>query len=223
MPRAWFLNLGPSTTTTTEADGDIRAILRTEPALVVGCEAIGKGSLPSPGKTYVRIRDTSRPGRANLFAYVKGVDPAKFEWHWTDCATEFPRNKYPGMHWPRSILRFSFQGAQVVVAHKPPAWKGAGPARAEHDDHLARIMNPDDGGEKDHKRSRLLLWDSNGLEGAERLADQVDGRVVGKHIDQALVRQVEVVAHDYRTAINGHTFHTDHPWGAFFIQFDWRD
>lgn len=213
--RAWFLNLGPpSLVSPKEANADIEAIWSTDPALLVGCEAIAKGPLPGPGSGNLKVRDSSTNGRANLFAYVKGVTKDKFWWTWEDCASEFPRNKYPGQHPPRSILRFRFQGSQVVVAHKPPAWDGAAKARAEHDRRLARIMDPS----TDSRQSRLLFWDSNGLEGAQALADQIAGKVVGTHIDNAVVRRVKVIEFAYKKGVNGHQFHTDHPWGAFYLR-----
>lgn len=217
--RAWFLNLGPSTTTDAQANRDISAVWETQPALLVGCEAIGKGNLPSAGRGRgTKIRDISKPGRANLFAYVDAdLDP---DWiKWTDCTTEFPRNERPGNHWPRSILSFPFLGQQIVVAHKPPLWKGAAPARSEHDKRLKRILSP----EKNHDRSRMLLWDSNGMKGAYNLASAVGMRVVGDHIDNALVRRIEVTEVDYRKQINGHKFATDHPWGALFIRFKFKE
>jgi len=212
--RAWFLNLGPSTTTPQEAASDIRAMLRTEPALVMGCESLDKGPLPNaPG--YTKIRDTSLPGRANIFAYVK--DAPDLKWDWVDCHLKFPRAEHPelGPHWPRSILRFPLHGEQVIVAHKPPLWKGAGPARWEHDQKLSRMMNPD----RNRQRSRMLFWDCNGMEGAQALARRVDGWVVGEHIDNAVVRKVQVVEKGYRPGVDGHHFATDHPWGAFYLRF----
>jgi hypothetical protein len=216
--RAWFLNLGPSSTTDREANADIEAILETNPALVTGCESVGKGPLLAPGKGRTKIRDTSNAGRANLFAYVRDPD-GDLEWKWTDCSKEFPRAIHPklGPHPARSILRFPFQGQQIVVAHKPPMWRGAGPSRWEHDQRIARIMNPD----RDRDRSRLLFWDSNGMAGAEALARRIEGRVVGDKIDNAVVRRIQVVEHGYRRSVGGHTFATDHPWGAFFLRWKW--
>lgn len=218
--KAWFLNLGPSTTTNNEAYRDINAILDTNPTLLVGCEAIGKGNLPPVGRLNgersTKIRDTTMPGRANLFAYVQADD---VEYKWTDCIQEFPRNKGPGQHWPRSILQFPFRGEQIVVAHKPPLWKGAGPARAEHDNKLYSIMQPG----PNRQRSRMLLWDSNGMTGAETLADRIDGRVIGKHIDCAIVRNIEIIDRQYKTGIDGHKFATDHPWGALFVRFKFKN
>jgi len=65
----------------------------------------------------------------------------------------------------------------------------------------------------------MLLWDSNGMKGANTLADKIDARVIGDHIDNALIRRVLIQDWDYRKSINGHKFATDHPWGALFIQF----
>lgn len=217
--RVWFLNLGPgSSTTNREADADINAILHTRPALALGCESDKKGPLPPAPKDYVKIRDTSRPGRSNIFAYVH--DPhGKMEWHWSDCTTEFPRAEHPnlGPHPARSILRFPFQGQQIVVAHKPPLWRGAGPARWEHDNRVRRMMNPD----KNPDRAHLLFWDCNGVKGAQTLAHRVDGWLVGDRIDNAVVRKVNVVEQGYREGVNGHQFATDHPWGAFFMRWIW--
>lgn len=216
--RAWFLNLGPSSTTPAEADSDIRAILRTNPALLLGCESVGKGALPAPGPNRVKIRDTSNSGRGNIFAYVRDADES-LDWKWTDCSKEFPRAEHPqlGPHPARSILQFPFQGEQIVVAHKPPLWKGAGPARWEHDQRLRRIMNPG----KNQDRGRLLFWDCNGMKGAQALARRIDGWVVGDKIDNTVVRRIQVVEQGYRRSIGGHTFATDHPWGAFFLRWKW--
>jgi hypothetical protein len=215
--RAWFINLGPSSTTDREAAADINAILATEPDLLLGCEANGKGSLPAPHKDQTKIRDTSRPGRANLFAYVNSdLDPSNVKW--TDCNQTFPRNNGPGQHWPRSIVQFPFQGQQIVVAHKPPLWRGSGPARYEHDRKLASILNPGQT-TTTRSRSRLLMWDCNGMDGAETLADKVDARVVGDRIDCAIIRKITIKDWDYRKSIDGHKFATDHPWGALFVQF----
>lgn len=212
--RAWFLNLGPSSTTTAEANADIEAIWATEPGLLLGCESNGKGPLPGPGKGNVKIRDVSIPGRANLFAYARGVERVK--WDWEDCNYGFPRNKYPGMHWPRSILRFPYRGAQVVVAHKPPLWKGAAKARWEHDQRLTRMMDPD----TNRKRARMLFWDCNGMDGARALAESIDCWVVGDRIDNALLRKARVVEYGYRRGVEGHTFATDHPWGALYLRLE---
>jgi hypothetical protein len=220
--RAWFLNLGPtSTTTEAEANADIKAMLATDPALVLGCEGVAKGDLPPAGKGRIKIRDTSNEGRANLWAYIKGADKDQFKWDWTDCTKSFPRALHPemGMHPPRSILRFPFFGEQIVVAHKPPAWKGSGPARWEHDQKLVRIMKPGKG--YDPRRSRMLFWDCNGLPGARKLADRVDGWVVGNEIDCAVVRKIKVVEHGYRKGVGGHRFATDHEHGAFFLRWEW--
>ena len=220
--RAWFLNLGPtSTTTEAEANRDIKAMLATDPALVLGCEAGAKGDLPPAGKNRVKIRDTSNEGRANIFAYVKGVDRDQFKWDWVDCNKEFPRAENPemGAHPARSILRFPLDGEQIVVAHKPPAWKGAGPARAEHDLKVAKIMKPTKG--YDPKRGRMLFWDCNGMDGARSLAEKVDGWVVGEQIDCAVVRKIKVVEHGYREGVGGHRFATDHEHGAFFLRWEW--
>lgn len=215
--RAWFLNLGPpSEVSPDEASADLEAIWSTEPALLVGCEGVLKGKLPGPGKGNVKIRDRSNPGRDNLYAYVRDVDSDRFRWTWEDCSVTFPRNKYPGTHPARSILRFPYRGAQIVVAHKPPLWKGAGAAREEHDRRLARMMSPDENREK----TRLLFWDCNGMNGARDLADTIDARVIGDRIDCAVGRRVEVLEQGYRTQVDGHRFATDHPWGAFYLR--WR-
>lgn len=225
--RAWFINLGPpSLVSPKEANGDISAIWETEPGLLMGCEAIDKGPLPPAGKGNVKIRDTSRNGRDNIWAYIKGAkDNPNFGWDWIDCTKSFPRAEHPdlGPHPPRSILRFPFDGSQIVVAHKPPLWKGAGPARWEHDQRLARIMNPD----RDKKRSRMLFWDSNGVSGSRALARKIEAHVVGETggskdtmIDHAVVRRIQVVEAGYRHGIGRHKFHTDHPWGAYFIRWE---
>lgn len=217
--RAWFLNLGPgSTTSPDEANADIEAILRTNPALTLGCESVLKGPLPPAPKGVVKMRDTSTPGRANIFAYARDPD-GEIREKWTDCSTEFPRAQHPhlGPHPARSILQFPFQGQQIVVAHKPPLWKGAGKARWEHDQRLRRIMNPD----KDRDRAHLLFWDCNGMKGAQALARRVEGWVVGDKIDNSVVRRIQVVEHGYRRSVGGHTFATDHPWGAFFLRWKW--
>lgn len=127
------------------------------------------------------------------------------------------------MHWPRSILSFPYFGAQIVVAHKPPLWPGAARARSEHDMKLVRIMNPGDNGKVGRARSRALFWDSNGVSGAESLANKVDGRVVGDKIDNTVVRRVKVTEHGYRQGIGKHKFATDHPWGAFFMRFEFME
>lgn len=213
--RAWFINLGPSSTTSREANADIEAILRTNPALVLGCESGMKGPLPND-PAYGKIRDTTTEGRANIFAYVKG---GIHTWEWKDCKTEFPRAEHPnlGLHPARSILHFPYVGTQIVVAHKPPLWRGAGPARWEHDQKIRRIMNPD----RDRDRARLLFWDCNGMEGAQKLAHRVDGWLEGDHIDNAVIRRIQVVEKGYRRGVGGHTFATDHPWGAFFLRWRW--
>jgi len=202
-----------------EAAEDIAAIWATEPALLVGCEATGKGRLPAAGPGNVKVRDQSTTGRADLFAYIRNPD-GPFRWAWTDCRRSYPRLLHPdlGPHPPNAILRFPYRGTQILVGHKPPAWPGADPARDEYDNHLARIMDPD----RNRDRSRILLWDSNGVLGARSLADRIRGRVVGDHIDGAVVvRRVRVLESGYRRMVKGHRLHTDHPHGAFFIR--WTD
>jgi len=226
---AWFLNLGPpSKVSIKEANSDIRAILATEPDLFLGCEGVGKGRLPNDDK-YGVIRDLSTEGRANIFAYAKGGIPA-FEWK--DMKLKFPKKPgTPGMHAARSFVRFNYKGAQIVVAHNQPDWFGTGPSRLEHEARLVHNLAPwtdleqwkqrkIDVREESRARARMLFWDRNmQMPEAREFAERVDGWVVGEEIDCAITRHVTVINKGYTRKVNGHTVHTDHPWGAFHLQF----
>lgn len=227
--RAWFVNLGPSSTTPAEADADILALAETGADVVAGCESIGKHPLVEiPGMQ--RITNLGTPGRANLFAYVRGEATSI---RWTDCALRFPRNQHPnlGPHPARGILRFTYQKRLWVIGHQAPEWPGAGPARQEYEAKLERLLAPwtdvakwskrtHESRVRASRRGRVLLWDCNGVPEAADLAKRVQGELVGNRVDNAIVRRVGVVDKGYKRIVGGHRLSTDHKSGAFWIKLD---
>ena len=229
--RAVMGNLGPSSTSFKEAVGDITAVLDTEPNLFGGCEAVGKGALPRD-EHYTKIRERSNefPGRSNIFSYTRGKMPKAYRW--TDMDETF--DKMPGrrgQHVPRSFLSYQYGGAQYIWAHHPPNWPGTAEARAEHLRALQKRFAPwtdeerwarfsDKRKQLERDRPRVLFWDRNmTLLMARKFATSMDAWVVGEKIDCAIVRNIKVGSAGYQKKFEGHTVHTDHPWGYFWMEY----
>jgi hypothetical protein len=223
-----FLNLGPSSTTIKEANSDIRAILETEPAFLVGCESVGKGALPNV-EPYFKIRAFKPQGRANIFAYVRGQ---LLSHEWEDGRVRFPKEPgRSGWHVPRSFVHFNYKGIQFTVAHHPPDWPGAGPARVESLNMIRRNFAPwtdlakwnkmsDTRKAQARKKPRILLWDRNmGPIEFKSYAESCAAWPVGENIDSAMFRNLSMESHGYTRRFSGHSVHTDHPWGAFVLKF----
>jgi hypothetical protein len=230
-----YLNAGPpSEVTPEETNADILAILtRWKPDILMGCEAIGDGPLPSLSRPrFGKVRDQSDIKHSNLYGYFDEPFRAK----WQDMNIPIPRR--PGRHGvlpARAFYRGDYRGAQIIDAHHPPGWRGTGPARLEHRNALMMSYAPWlrddwlkkwDTAEKRDKakaRPRLLGWDCNMTPRVVRaMADKMDARVVGDRIDCLIIRNMEVVGEPvYTRNINGYQLHTDHPWGCLRVKLKW--
>ena len=88
---------------------ELSALAKSGPRVIGLAETIGY-DLPKLGG-YTLIRDTSRPGRANVAAYVeKGHDLRDVTWH--DLTQTWSRTEHPGTHPARSWLEFYLDGDQ---------------------------------------------------------------------------------------------------------------
>jgi hypothetical protein len=230
MIDAVFLNLGPpSKVSVAEAAADIRAILESGVDWLVGCEAVGKGQLPRV-ESHEVIRDRTRPSRANIYAYARKGQIKSFKWE--DMVLKFDREPgRPGKHPPRSYTKYRANRVHNKVAHHPPAWPGTGAAREEH----LRRLRHDFAPWTDHEywerikqstreqlkaRPQVLFWDRNmTMPAFRKFAASCDAWAVGDKIDCMMGRNVVVLDQGYQRKFDGHTVHTDHPWGAFHIRF----
>ena len=230
-----YLNAGPpSEVTPRETDADINAILtRWQPDILMGTEVIGDGPLPPRGPRYAtKVRDRDNIRHSNLFGYFD----RPFRVKWKDMTTPIPRR--PGRHGilpPRAFYRGDYQGAQVTDAHHPPGWRGTGASRLEHRNALVKSFAPwlrDDWMQKwdtaekrrrARERPRLLGWDCNMAPRVVRaMANHMGAEVIGDKIDCLIVRNMEVVGEPiYTRNIDGHTLHTDHPWGCLRVRLKW--
>lgn len=202
------------------------AILSTKPAVLGLCEAVGY-RLPDPAG-YHLIRDTSRPGRANIAAYVR-TDLPLTHVHWTDCDTTWTRPNGGGQHPARSILTLRAAGIQNTVHHQPPRWvdneiKG----QVEGNQKLTHIMAPwtrDTWAKKtpeqratSRQRPRIVTMDANrtGQDNGPSpavLARAVQGRLVPlNRIDVAIVAgQAKVNNWSRPSRVAGVQLKSDHP------------
>ena len=188
---------------------EVRALLEWRPAVLGVCEANGY-DLPGV-EDYRLIRDTSKPGRANLAAWVK-TNLEVSDVKWLDCEETWTKTNpgATGQHWPRSILELRAGRLKVWVAHQPP--KGTDNVKASQQegiDKLTARMAPwtrDDWEGKseeekqDQKRqARVILWDANrgpneDGPGPKQLCNRMDGWSCGSKIDLASWRGGEVEA-----------------------------
>lgn len=179
---------------------ELHAIAATSPTEIALVECIGNRLPNLPG--YDLIADDSRPGRANIAAYVRHRLPVHgIRWH--DREETWSRTEGPGIHPPRSDLEYRLGRVQRLIAHQPP--KGTDnttAAQAEGIDVLAAAMRPHRpkriARAVERLRPRLLTWDANRRSGEpgpgpDQLAKRVGGKVtLGDRIDQALGRRVRV-------------------------------
>ena len=210
---------------------ELRALLGARPAILGLCETT---NIKLPGvDDYRLLRDTSKPGRDNIAAYVKAsleVSDVK----WWDMKQTWSRTEYEGTHPPRSILEFRAGRLRVWVAHQPP--KGTDNTKAaqqESIDKLEARMAPwtrDDWSTRtsaDKKAAkaqpRVLLWDANRKPdedgpGPKMLGQRIDGGTAGHRIDCSTGRggDVETVSNvRYVDKIGGVTLRSDH--GSAFL------
>ena len=194
---------------------EIKALLASEPHVLGLCECVGNVIPGLDG--WKLIRDTSRPGRENLAAYVrKNVPYAEVRWWdleetWTKTA-----EGATGQHWPRSWLEFRLgegKGVQTIIGHQPP--KGTDNVKASQQegiDLLVRRMAPwkrDDWEEKSEEEQannlacpRLALADYNRKAGEDgpgpsQLASKIDGWTAGSQIDLGVWRGEEASLQDW--------------------------
>ena len=210
------------------ADREIRALLADHPAILALSEAIGY-RLPGV-KGYRRLRDASRPGRANIAAYVRDDLPVtRVRWH--DMRRTWPRTEHPGTHPARSWLEFRAGEVQVLVGHQPPKLPQSIPfanfivteGQMEGIRLLQRRMAPWRRNifwnklvlRRTKARPRIALADWNRRPGEDgwgpsRLAELIDGNVVGGRIDCAVVRNLVCVSAEYRAMFAGVRLGSDH-------------
>lgn len=221
-----FYNIAPGRGDTT-ANRELAALLEHYRPRVLGlAEAIGyRLNTAVPG--YRLLRDTSRPGRANIAAYVRNDVTATIRW--TDLHTTWARTDHPGPHPARSILRLRLRGnGTVIVAHAPPVTRpGPGssvPARREHYAALLALMAPwtTTGWRERAKVWRhaarrtpcLLLCDPNAAPGdpvsMRSLAAAVGGTTTDTgHIEGVVARHAHVTAR-FVTEAGGVVLRSDH-------------
>lgn len=135
----WYYNLEVSRNAEQVAR-ELRAILSIKPAVLGVCEAVGYRLPAFPG--YRLVRDISRPGRANVAAYVATAYPIRHI-RWTDLEQTWERPKHPGIHPARSVLTMLVAGVQVTVHHQPPRFTNNEiRSQEEGNDALIEIMAP---------------------------------------------------------------------------------
>ncbi len=202
-----FENLGP-TPRRDEINDELLALAnvtsrdhdRPIPKGVGVAEAIGKRLPVLP--RHDMLRDTRRPGRANVALYVR-ADLAH-DHEWIDLDETWPRTEHPGTHPPRSILVAQVEDWRVIVAHAPPLGRRTGDARAEW---LAAMVDaildtPDD------RTPVLALTDPNGLGPALLLGP---GMVTGgTPVEAAHGRRVILDHAQAVESVNGVRMRTDH-------------
>lgn len=249
MSRLVFYNAGPpSTTRPGSANGDLGGLLREyRPRVAIACEVIGDRMDPRPG--YTMVRDTSRPGRANLVAYVRDDCQLRRRW-WIDHRTTWTRTNpgAKGQHPARSTLVLGIGDAQVLGGHNVPLGTDnthVGQLEIVQALHLVmapwkrpriRDAAPELSLSAMRARPRVLLWDDNAPDdgpeeerglGSRYLAPKVAGQAWGAHIDSAVARNAGVERVSYATHAGGLELATDHPWGALVVHLenghvDWR-
>lgn len=110
--------LGSQAAANAQASHELHVItVQAKPAVINLQEAIGYTLPTLPG--YRLIRDTSRPGRANLATYVRNDLPIT-DVQWTDLRDTWPRTEHPGTHPARSLLAFTAGNVRWVNLHQPP-------------------------------------------------------------------------------------------------------
>ncbi len=202
-----FENLGP-TPRPDEISDELHALAnvtsrdrdRRTPKGIGVAEAIAK-RLPTLPR-HDLIRDTSRPGRANLALYV--LARLAHDHEWVDLHETWPRTERPGTHPPRSLLVAQVEDWRVIVGHAPPLARGTADARAEW---LAAMVEaildtPDD------RTPVLALTDPNGL-GPRLLLGP--GMVTGGSPVEAVHGRRVILDHAQTVeAVNGVRMRTDH-------------
>lgn len=214
----WFYNLGTPTERDTgyqsagrQVARELAALAKAGPALIGVAEAIGYRLPRLDG--YVLVRDTSRPGRANVALYVRR-DQLLRRIRWHDQHQTWSRTQHPGQHPARSILECRVNHCLVVVDHQPP--KGTDNVLASQQESLntvVRIANRP----WNRRRPCLVLTDANrtaseprSLPGPAQLAHRIDGQVHGDRIDCLITRRLHVDALAYVHRAAGVLLKSDH-------------
>jgi hypothetical protein len=214
-----FYNLGPGRSSIAVTH-ELQGMAVMSPRVIGLCEAIG---YPLPDlEGYRLVRDTSRPGRANVAAYVRR--DLDYRWHrWHDLTQTWPRTEHPGTHPPRSILELRIGPMQVIVHHQPPRTRHEDSRRGQLEGVIVLdgLMGPS-WWSTSRRRPRLLLLDANRRPGVpgpgpDSLALRIGGTVHGHEIDGAVSRRFTPRRVLYRLRVPGATLHSDHPWGAFQV------
>lgn len=232
MSRLVFYNAGPpSKTRPGSASRDLGGLLHGyRPRAAVACEVVGDKLQPQPG--YRMVRDTSRPGRANLVAFIREDCDLRRSW-WIDHRTTWTRTSGTGTHPARSSMVLGIGSLQLLGAHNVPLG-----ADRSHDGQLEivhalqlvmapwkrpRIRDhaPELGVQAMKDRPRVLLWDDNAPGGTGLGSDYLGPRVPawrhGEHLDNALQRNLVIQDTEYVTHAGGVQLATDHPWGALVV------
>lgn len=180
---------------------ELNAIFSTDPDITVLIETIGWGPLPNYAH-YVKYRDRTTEGRANITTYVhKRLGALANRGRWIACdltwrqtrAGASPRDRHPA----REFFKLSLPKITILASHDPPLtkWKDTGPARAEHLHKVSHELAPwlrdtwDDRTRDEQRnakdRLRVNLGDPNGQ--GDDLAKLVGGSYEGTNIEGGTV------------------------------------
>lgn len=227
MSRLTFYNLRVG------RDGDqvareLRALLAAKPLVLGLCEGVGYDLRAVAG--YELVRDRSNKSRANVAAYVAAGHLHNVRWF--DMRETWKRTEHEGIHEPRSWIDLTVGDAQVLVGHQPPKFtNNVDKSQGEGIDFLTRRMAPwtretwSRRSAKGQKvallRPRVVLMDANRRHnetgpGPAELARRIDGWVVGRAIDLAVVRRALATDIEYVTHPNGVVLKSDHPHALTF-------
>lgn len=221
MTVAWFYNLQVGRRAAV-VNHELAAMLSEGPLIVAGCESVGYDLAERHG--YTLIRDRSREGRANLFAYVRHdrLHPLGRP-RWTDLHQTWSRTQHPGRHAPRSVLHVAVGPLQLVVGHLPP--RGTDNTVVAQQETASAILNLMSRGTRQRARTRPRLaladWNRRPGElgpGPTWVASRLGGSVHGDTIDCAVSRQLEVRGIQLVHSVQGVELGSDHR-HAFVLRF----
>lgn len=205
----------PHTQAQAQVDQEIRAQLALGPKVAGYVETIGWRLPRVPG--YTLIRDTSRPGRSDVAAYVsKAAKLTRIRWH--DLTDTWGKTNpgAAGQHAARSFLSFRADGVKEVVAHLAPPHTGAAGIAAQRQEYaaIARVVNGRLQGARFLHRPAVILGDYNPNateHGALTLAQMIHGQAANTtRADNVVVRGLVVHGLHYLTHIGGLQMNSDH-------------
>jgi hypothetical protein len=221
MTIAWFYNLQVGRLPAV-VNHELEAMLSEAPLIVCGAEAVGYHLAQRHG--YTLIRDRSREGRANLFAYLRDTPAYPLgKPRWTDQHQTWTRTQHPGRHAPRSLLHVRVGPLQLVVGHAPP--RGTDNTVVAQQEYASAILNVMSRGTRQWARTRPRLaladWNRRPGElgpGPTWVASRLGGSVWGDTIDCAVSRHLEVKGSQLVSNVQGVPLGSDHR-HAFVLRF----